>query len=51
MVASDDSQNIDAEVNVCLGQGKAKGKGTRFITIGGGFQLTDADLANCPACP
>jgi len=51
LVGLNDGYNIDAEVNLCLGQGKAKGKGAAFTTIGGGFQLSDADLANCPDCP
>src|SRR5437867_3349191 len=51
IVAANDAYTIDAEVNTCLGQGKAKGKGPSFSTIGGGFQFTDANLGDCPACP
>jgi hypothetical protein len=51
LVGLNDAYSVDAEVNLCLGQGKAKGKGTSFTTIGGGFQLTDANLGDCPTCP
>jgi hypothetical protein len=51
IVTANDAYNVDAEVNLCLNQGKAKGKGTSFSTIGGGFQFTDANLAEYSECP
>ena len=52
IVAKNDGYDIAAEVNMCLNQGKAKGKGPIFFENIGidGFQFTDANLGDCPDC-